>query len=134
MFMKRKKHGLKLICIALSLALVILGTFIIGQNTGQKAVLAEAFVDKVSDQVTDQMDDDVTGQIAEKVLSEKIGDYVSTAMVERAVSENIKDSLPEVTKKGTYQAGYPKREADCGKGCCSRRILQYGLTFRRTAF
>lgn len=71
MFMKRKKHGLKLICIALSLALVILGTFIIGQNTGQKAVLAEAFVDKVSDQVTGQMDDDVTGQIAEKVLSEK---------------------------------------------------------------
>ena len=98
--MKRKTKNILIGgCITLSLAVVILVTFIIGQNTGQKAVLAEAFVDKVSDQVTDQMDDDVTGQIAEKVLSEKIGDYVSTAMVERAVSENIKDSLPEVTKK-----------------------------------
>ena len=73
--MKRKtKNVLIGGCITLSLAVVILVTFIIGQNTGQKAVLAEAFVDKVSDQVTDQMDDDVTGQIAEKVISEKVGD------------------------------------------------------------
>lgn len=61
--MKRKtKNVLIGGCITLSLAVVILVTFIIGQNTGQKAVLAEAFVDKVSDQVTGQMDDDVTGQ------------------------------------------------------------------------
>lgn len=98
--MKRKtKNVLIGGCITLSLAVVILVTFIIGQNTGQKAVLAEAFVDKVSDQVTDQMDDDVTGQIAEKVISEKVGDYVSSDMIEQAVSDHIKDNFPEATKK-----------------------------------
>lgn len=99
--MKRKtKNVLIGGCITLSLAVVILVTFIIGQNTGQKAVLAEAFVDKVSDQVTDQMDDDVTGQIAEKVISEKVGDYVSSEMIEQAVSDHIKDNIPAATKKG----------------------------------
>ena len=98
--MKRKtKNVLIGGCITLSLAVVILVTFIIGQNTGQKAVLAEAFVDKVSDQVTDQMDDDVTGQIAEKVISEKVGDYVSSEMIEQAVSDHIKDNIPAATKK-----------------------------------
>lgn len=100
----RKRKLLMSGFVTLALAVVILVTYIIGQNTGQKAVLAEAFVDKVSDQVSDQMDQDMTNQIAEKTIERKIQEIITPEKISEAVSDNIKKNLTDAQKNEIVKA------------------------------
>lgn len=95
--MKLKGRGKLLVSgvVILAFAVIILVTFIIGQNTGQKAVLADAFVDKVSSQVSDQMDQDMTSQIAEKAIEKKIEEIVTPDKISEVVSESVNTDLTD---------------------------------------
>lgn len=95
--MKHKGRGRLLVSgvVILAFAVIILVTFIIGQNTGQKAVLADAFVDKVSSQVSDQMDQDMTSQIAEKAIEKKIEEIVTPEKISEVVSKSVNTDLTD---------------------------------------
>lgn len=100
MKLKGRHHGKLLVSgfVTLTLAVIILVTFIVGQNTGQRAVLAEAFVDRVSNKVTDQLDSDVTSQIADKVMTEKMDSVITPEYIKQLLDENVGGALSEEQK------------------------------------
>lgn len=100
MKLKGRHHGKLLVSgfVTLTLAVIILVTFIVGQNTGQRAVLAEAFVDRVSQKVTDQLDSDVTSQIADKVMTEKMDSVITPEYIKQLLDENVGGALSEEQK------------------------------------
>lgn len=100
MKLKGRHHGKLLVSgfVTLTLAVIILVTFIVGQNTGQRAVLAEAFVDRVSNKVTDQLDSDVTSQIADKVMTEKMDSVITPEYIKQLLDENVGGALSDEQK------------------------------------
>lgn len=88
-----KKRAIKCAVVA-GLAIVLVGAYAFGRNSGQNVVMADSFIDKVAGTATNKIDDALTDEIAQKVVEEQIKGIVTKDFVSQAIKEQLGDSVP----------------------------------------